>query len=87
MRKADFDLAAGAIEGVRSGDLRNAQQILERNRHILQAPGVLGMWVGAQASRPYIMVAVQENHGKEISKAIPDSLDGINVYYLEGSLV
>jgi hypothetical protein len=87
MRKADFNLAAAAIEGVRSGDLRNAQRVLKRNRHILQAPGVLGMWVGAQASRPYIMVAIQENQGEEIRKAIADSLDGINAYYLEGSLV
>jgi hypothetical protein len=50
------------------------------------APGVLGMWVGARASRPYIMLAVNENHGEELREAIPDSLDGINVYYLEGQL-
>jgi hypothetical protein len=86
MRKVDFDLAAGASSGAPARDLRNAARVMERNRLLLQAPGVVGLWVGAQASKPYIIVAISQDSGDELRDAIPDSLDGVNVYYIEGAL-
>lgn len=84
MRKTDFDVVTAAIQDAGRSDLEDAQRVMEKNRHILQARGVVGMWVGACASRPYIMLAVNENQGNELREVIPDSVDGINVYYVEG---
>jgi hypothetical protein len=85
MMKADFDLGAAAVPPTSRRDLRHAERVLERNKSRLQASGVVGMWIGAKASRPYIMIAVNQDRGKELRQAIPDSLDGINVYYVEGT--
>ena len=30
------------------------------------------------------MLAVSENRGDELRKVIPDSVDGISIYYVEG---
>jgi hypothetical protein len=86
MRKVDFDLAAGAIPGAPASDIHSAARVMERNRRLLQAPGVVGIWVGARASKPYIILAVSQDRGDELRDAIPDSLDGVNVYYIEGAL-
>jgi hypothetical protein len=85
MQKADFDIATGAIEG-RTTDLRAATSALERHRSLLDTPGVLGMWAGARGPEPYIMLAVQERRGPRLSEQIPDALDGVRVYYVEGRL-
>ena len=83
MKKVDFDMGVAAQAG-RQTDLRTASQTMERNRELLQAPGVLGMWVGARSASPYIMLAVNEAAGPALSQAIPDIVDGIRVYYIEG---
>jgi len=85
LRKTDFDVATAAIQDAGRSDLHHARRVMERNRHILQTDGVVGMWVGARASRPYIMLAVLENRGNQLRDVIPDSVDGVNVYYVEGT--
>ena len=86
MRKTDFDVATAAIEDAGRSDLHHAASVMERNRHRLQADGVVGMWVGARASRPYIMIAVRQDRGDQLRSVIPDSVDGVSVYYIEGTL-
>jgi hypothetical protein len=85
MKKANFDLGTAAVAPTSRCDLRHAERVLERNKLRLQASGVVGMWIGAKASRPYIMIAVNQNRGKELRQMIPDSLEGISVYYVEGT--
>ncbi len=85
MRKTDFDVVTAAIQDAGRSDLHYAQRVMERNRHILQADGVVGMWVGARSSTPYIMLAVMENRGNLLRDVIPDSVDGVSVYYVEGT--
>jgi hypothetical protein len=86
MRRTDFDVATAAVEDAGQSDLHRAASILERNRHLLQADGVVGMWVGARASEPYIMLAVRQDRGDHLRSVIPDSVDGVSVYYIEGML-
>lgn len=86
MKKADFDIGAAALVGVALSDVQIAQGVMERNRGLLQAPGVVGVWIGARAHQPYIMLAVKEQGGDELRHHIPDSLDGISVYNIEGAL-
>jgi hypothetical protein len=85
LRKTDFDVVKAAIQDEGRSDLHHAQRVMEKNRHILQADGVVGMWVGARASKPYIMVAVMEHRGRQLQAVIPDSVDGVSVYYVEGT--
>jgi hypothetical protein len=85
MRKVDFDPVESAVK-VATRDLRNAERVLERNHSIFEEDGVVATWVGAGTSGPCIMLAVNENRSKELRNVIPDSLDGIAVYYVEGSL-
>lgn len=86
MKKANFDLGAAALLGVSPHDVQAAHGVMERNQHLLQATGVVGVWIGARAHRPYIMLAVNEQHSDELRERIPDALDGINAYYIEGAL-
>jgi hypothetical protein len=83
MKKADFDIATDAVSGHDTA-LDRAQEVLDRNRNQLQTSGVVAMWIGAKASRPYIMLAVNPDQTQELRQVIPDSLDGISVYYIEG---
>lgn len=85
MRRADFDPVETAMKA-RSRDLRNVERVLKRNQHIFEEDGVVGTWVGAGSSGPCIMLAVNENRSKALRDVIPDSLDGIAVYYVEGEL-
>lgn len=84
MKKTDFDVATAAIQDAGRSDLHRARRAMEKHRDILQADGVVGMWVGARASTPYIMVAVMESRGDQLRDIIPDSVDGVSVYYVEG---
>jgi hypothetical protein len=85
MKKADFD-PAGTATKARSQDLRNAERVLKKNRGIFAEDGVGGTWVGAGSSGACIMLAVNANRSKALRNVIPDSLDGIAIYYVEGSL-
>lgn len=84
MKKADFDLGKAAAAGASRRDIESAEQIMQKHRSLLQADGVSGMWVGAKASRPYIMVAVSPSGTAKLKQTIPDSLDGVAIYYIEG---
>jgi hypothetical protein len=84
MKKADFDLGKAAAAGADQRDIESAEQIMQRHKSLLQADGVSGMWVGAKASRPYIMVAVSPSGSAKLKQTIPDSLDGVAIYYIEG---
>lgn len=85
MRRVDFDLGQAALGGVTEIDFRVAQRVLDQHRSRLQEPGVIGTWVGARASTPYVMVALRAPHSEELCARIPDALDGVSVYYIEGS--
>jgi hypothetical protein len=85
MRKPDFDIRSAALLGTAT-DLDRAARAIERHRWLLQEPGVLGMWAGARGAEPYIMLAVREDGSTRLSRTIPDSLEGISVYYIEGNL-
>jgi hypothetical protein len=85
MRKLDIDLAAAADSNVSSNALDQAHRIMQRHQGILRTPGVVGTWVGAAASRPYIMVAVDQNTEEDLTKTIPDSIEGVAIYYIQGS--
>ena len=85
MRRVNFDLGSAATPGVPGTDLARAQLVVETNQHLLQVPGVVGVWVGGKASTPIIVIAVREHRGHELESKVPDSLDGVNVYYIEGT--
>jgi hypothetical protein len=87
MIKADFDLGNAAAVGASRGDVESAARTMQRHRSLLQAVGVSGMWIGAKASRPYIMISVNPAEAAELRQAVPDSLDGVPVYYIEGTAV
>jgi hypothetical protein len=84
MKKADFDLGKAAAEGASQRDVESAERIMRRHKSLLQADGVSGMWIGAKASRPYIMLAVSPSGTAKLKQTIPDSLDGVAIYYIEG---
>ena len=85
MRRADFDVGATALAGAPLGALDKARRVMEGHMGLLHAPGVVGMWVGARAFNPYIMLALDEAHSEELRGTIPDALDGVSVYYVEGT--
>jgi hypothetical protein len=85
MKKLDFDLNTAAIGPASTGDLENAKRVMQTHKGVLQASGVVGMWIGARAAEPYIMVAVNPAKGKQLERTIPDSIDGVSVYYIEGT--
>lgn len=85
MRRVDFDIAGEAVRGA-DVNLDGAEEVIRRNRHLLGMLGVVGIWAGARASEPYIMLAIQEGRMSDLSKTIPDSIDGVKVYYVEGIL-
>jgi hypothetical protein len=85
MKKADFDPAETATKA-RSRDLRNAERVLKKNQGIFAEDGIVGTWVGAGHAGACIMLAVNASRSKALRDVIPDSLDGIAVYYVEGSL-
>jgi len=84
MRKADFELGEAAVSGASERDIGAAKLIMRKHRSILHAEGVSGIWIGAKASKPYIMVSVSPSGSARLKRQIPDSLDGITVYYIEG---
>lgn len=84
MKRADFDLGLAAASGVSTSDIELAEQVMRRHKSLLQAEGVSGMWIGAKASKPYIMVAVNPSGSAKLQNRIPDSLEGVAVYYIEG---
>jgi hypothetical protein len=84
MRRADFDLGLAAASGLSSSDVKVAEQVMRRHKSLLQADGVSGMWIGGKASKPYIMVAVNPSGSAKLQNTIPDSLEGVAVYYIEG---
>ena len=86
MKKADFDLATGAMQGGSNVALKFATRVMKTNQQKLSGPDVLSMWVGARGSEPYIMLAVRGDHSARLSRTIPDSIEGVKVYYVEGSL-
>jgi hypothetical protein len=86
MRRVNFDIAAEAVRGA-GVDLDSAEEVIRTNRHLLlSTPGVLGIWAGARATESYIMIAIQEDRTSGLSQTIPDSIEGVNVYYVEGIL-
>ena len=84
MQKLDFELGTAAVGAARSGDLENAERVMRTHKRVLQASGVVAMWVGAKAAEPYIMIAVNPAAGKQLERTIPDSIDGVSIYYIEG---
>lgn len=86
MKKAQFDLGKAAQDRAPGRAMVKARRVMAKNENMLHAPGVLGVWIGAKASRPYIMLAVNRRHSEGLRQTIPDSLDGIRVYYIEGKL-
>jgi hypothetical protein len=86
MKRVDFDLGTTAAAAqVSRRAVEAAERIMEKHRSALQAVGVIGMWIGAKARRPYIMLAVTPSGSAKLQQSIPDSIEGINVYYLEGT--
>jgi hypothetical protein len=83
MKKVNFD-AAEEAEAADKVDLSPAISVLENNRDLLHLPGVIATWVGARAAAPYIMVAVG-NQETDLASAIPDTIEGIDVYYLKSA--
>ena len=83
MKKLDFDLKDTSKATGR--DLKNAVRVMERHKRVLHASGVVGTWVGAKASQHYIMVAVDPDNGEKLKRTIPDSIEGVAVYYIEGT--
>jgi hypothetical protein len=50
-----------------------------------QHPGIItGYWVGWRSSGPYVMVTVGIGRVKDAEKLVPDKLEGLDVYYMEG---
>ena len=84
MQKARFNLGQAANAGASWRELKRAERVRNQNERLFRAPGVVGVWVGAKESRPYIMLAVAQGLGDSLKKAIPDALEGISVYYIEG---
>jgi hypothetical protein len=86
MKKVDFDLGTTAVAARASRrDVKAAQRVMEKHKSLLQGAGVVGIWIGAKASRPYIMVAVSPDVSARLQRSIPDSIEGVNVYYVEGT--
>jgi hypothetical protein len=84
MKKADFDLGAAGTPAASSCDLQHAEQVMKKHKHILQRAGVVGIWIGARKASPYIMVAINPDGAEELKRKIPDLLEGVSVYYIEG---
>jgi hypothetical protein len=84
MRKADFELGEAAMSGASERDIEAAKLIMRKHRSILQAEGISGIWIGPRLSKPYIMVSVSPSGSGRLKRQIPDSLDGLAVYYIEG---
>jgi hypothetical protein len=53
----------------RDVDLKPAQKVINTNPDLLHMPGVLGVWAGARASQPYVMLAVNQegSSGQRVS--------------------
>ena len=81
MKKVDFNIAASAKS---STDIRVAARVMKKNRRLLSSPDIFGVWVGARASEPYIMLGIKPGRSADLSDAIPDSIEGVTVYYVEG---
>ncbi len=85
MRNAEFSLDEAATSSASHQAMEDAQRVLETNRPLLQASEVVGVWVGAQASKAYIMLALNRGGGEKLKRAIPDSIDGVSIYFIEGT--
>jgi hypothetical protein len=86
MKKINFDLGTTATASrVSRRDVEAAHRVMEKHKSLLQGAGVVGMWIGAKAARPYIMLAVRPGRSAKLQQAIPDSIEGVNVYYVEGA--
>jgi len=86
MKKVNFDLRTTAAASRASRrDVEAARRVMEKHKSLLQGAGVVGMWIGAKSSRPYIMVAVSPDGSAKLQHTIPDSIEGVNVYYVEGT--
>jgi hypothetical protein len=82
MKRVNFDIKASTKTGT---DIRTAARVMQKNRRLLSAPDIFAVWVGARASEPYIMLGIKPGRGSRLSKVIPDSIEGVNVYFMEGT--
>ena len=85
MKPANFDIATEAVRGGEV-DLKPAEKVISTIQHLRRTPGVLGIWAGARASEPYVMLAINGERSRRLSRMIPDSIGGVNIYYVEGNL-
>jgi len=85
MRRAHFDVDAQQ-ETADEMRLRAAGASLHRHENIFRGhPDIVGYGLGVRNSEPYIIVFVRPGTGIEMGKAIPDIVDGFEVYYRETS--
>lgn len=82
MKKLDFDWRK-ASKPLQPDIEKRAQEILKRYRdEYLSHPDIQGVWIGSKYGEPYIMILVKP--GSKLIKTIPDELERLKVYYLEG---
>jgi hypothetical protein len=86
LRRLEFEWAKSSLQGADPEDYERAQAVLEKHKTLFAVvKDIVGYWIGSKFGEPYIMVAVMEGRGKVVEGKIPDMLDGIKVYYLEGT--
>jgi hypothetical protein len=85
MRKSEFNLDEAAISNASRESMEEARRVLETNQPLLRSSGVVGSWVGARASKAYIMLALKRGSSEKLKRAIPDSIDGVSIYFIEGT--
>ncbi len=85
MKKLDFELRTAATSTASGSALENAHRVMEEHKDVLHTSGVVGTWIGAVASQAYIMVALNQGNSERLRKMIPDSIEGVSVYYIGGT--
>lgn len=86
MRKLNFDWEKASLQEARPEDYERAQAVLDKHKTRLRnVSDIVGYWIGSRFGEPYIMVAVREGRGIVAERKIPDALDGVRVYYIEGT--
>ena len=85
MRRPEFNLDEAAKSNASPESMEEARRVLEANQPLLRSSGVVGSWVGARASQAYIMLALKRGSGERLKRSIPDSINGISIYFVEGT--
>ena len=85
MRSPEFNLNEAEKSNASRESMEEAKRVLESNQALLRSSGVVGSWVGARASQAYIMLALKRGSGERLKRDIPDSIDGVSIYFIEGT--